>query len=141
MEPRLPDLSPAADAIDTAAQAQARAVAAFPDADHLFARVSGLDADCRPVDRRAARGVSIPDVTYSLVSHPVYASVVNSWAILLFVVGIPLCVASYVRTLWSSGMKRSLPLVLLLPVYWTFIGFAATCSFFKDTQSWGRTER
>jgi hypothetical protein len=39
------------------------------------------------------------------------------------------------------GMKRSVPLVGLLPYYWTFIGFAATCSFFKDTTHWGRTER
>ena len=26
-------------------------------------------------------------------------------------------------------------------MYWTFIGVAATCSFFKNTQTWGRTER
>jgi cellulose synthase/poly-beta-1,6-N-acetylglucosamine synthase-like glycosyltransferase len=88
-----------------------------------------------------ARGTAIPAVTYSLVSNPVYTTVVNSWATMLFVVGIPLCVASYIRTLWSLDMKRSMPLVLLLPYYWTFIGFAATCSFFKNTSDWGRTER
>ena len=88
-----------------------------------------------------ARGVTIPAVTYSLVPHPVYTAIVSSWATMLFVVGIPLCVASYVRTLWSLDMKRSTPLVLLLPYYWTFIGFAATCSFFKNTTNWGRTER
>ena len=38
-------------------------------------------------------------------------------------------------------MNRSLPMVVLLPYYWTFIGFAATCSFFKNTTDWGRTER
>jgi cellulose synthase/poly-beta-1,6-N-acetylglucosamine synthase-like glycosyltransferase len=88
-----------------------------------------------------ARGVSIPAVTYSLVSNPIYTTIVTSWATMLFVVGIPLCVASYIRTLWSLDMKRSMPLVLLLPCYWTFIGFAATCSFFKNTTTWGRTER
>jgi hypothetical protein len=39
------------------------------------------------------------------------------------------------------GMKKSVPFVALLPYYWTFIGFAATCSFFKNTTDWGRTER
>lgn len=87
------------------------------------------------------RGVSVPAVTYSLIPNTVYTTVVNSWAVTLFVVGIPLCVASYLRTLWSLDMKRSMPLVLLLPYYWTFIGFAATCSFFKNTREWGRTER
>ena len=31
--------------------------------------------------------------------------------------------------------------VLLLPCYCSFIGFAATCSFFKNTSTWGMTER
>ena len=38
-------------------------------------------------------------------------------------------------------MKKSLPFVVLLPYYWTFIGLAATCSFFKSTTHWGKTER
>jgi hypothetical protein len=31
--------------------------------------------------------------------------------------------------------------VVLLPYRWMFISFAATCSFFKDTAHWGRTQR
>src|SRR5262249_17202322 len=72
-----------------------------------------------------ARGVSIPAVTYSLVPHPIYTTIVSSWATLLFVVGVPLCVFSFVRTLWSLDLKKSTGLALLLPYYWTFIGFAA----------------
>ena len=84
--------------------------------------------------------VAIPNVTYSFVSHPLYAEVTFYWAALLFL-GIPLCVFSYIHLLWMLGMKRHLPFVILLPYYWTFIGFAATCSFFKNTTNWGRTER
>jgi len=89
----------------------------------------------------ALGGVVIPDMTVALVRHPVYAQVMYSWAALLFYCGIPLCVASYIHTLWVVGMRRSLPFVVLLPYYWTFIGLAATCSFFKNTTDWGRTER
>jgi cellulose synthase/poly-beta-1,6-N-acetylglucosamine synthase-like glycosyltransferase len=86
-------------------------------------------------------GVAFPDVTYSIVQHPLYMDVMFYWAALLFCVGIPLSVASYLHTLWVLGLKRSTPFVILLPYYWTFIGFAATCSFFKNTTDWGRTER
>lgn len=86
-------------------------------------------------------GVDLPAMTVSLVQHPTYESAMYYWAMLLFVAGIPLCVFSYIQTLRMLGMKRSVPLVALLPYYWTFIGFAATCSFFKDTTHWGRTER
>jgi hypothetical protein len=89
----------------------------------------------------ATSGVALPTVTYSLVRHPLYLDAVYYWSALLFFCGIPLCVASYIHTLWVVGMKRSMPFVLLLPYYWTFIGLAATCSFFKDTTSWRRTER
>ena len=89
----------------------------------------------------ALGGIAIPSATYSLVQHPVYAGVMYYWAMGLFFCGIPLCVVSYLHTLKVAGMKRSMPFVLLLPYYWTFIGLAATCSFFKDTQNWGRTER
>ena len=89
----------------------------------------------------AAAGVSVPDVALSLVRHPVYTSAMYYWALVLFAIGIPLCVLSYLQTLRSLGMSRSAPLVLLLPYYWSFIGFAATCSFFKNTTHWGKTER
>ena len=88
-----------------------------------------------------AAGLSIPDTTLSLVRNPIYTSAMDYWALILFVVGIPLCILSYLRTLRSLGMIQSAPLVLLLPYYWSFIGFAATCSFFKNTTHWGKTER
>ena len=89
----------------------------------------------------AAAGMSFPDVALSLLRNPIYTSAMYYWALVLFAIGIPLCVLSYLRTLRSLGMIRSAPLVLLLPYYWSFIGFAATCSFFKDTTHWGKTER
>ena len=89
----------------------------------------------------AVSGVAVPDTTYSFVPNPVYASIVNGWASALFFAGVPLCVVSYIETLKVSGMRRSIPFVFLLPYYWTFIGLAATCSLFKNTQHWGRTER
>lgn len=88
-----------------------------------------------------AGGISIPDRALSLVQHPLYTNAMYYWALVLFVCGIPLCVLSYLRTLRSLGMSRSAPLVLLLPYYWSFIGFAAMCSFFKNTTHWGKTER
>src|SRR5262249_38686343 len=65
---------------------------------------------------------SMPPVTLSAVPHPLYAHLTFYWAAALFIIGIPLCVASYVHTLWVLGMKRYVPLVVLLPYYWTFIG-------------------
>ena len=60
---------------------------------------------------------------------------------LVFLIGVPLCVTSYLHMLWTLRLRRSMPFVLLLPYYWTFVGVAATCSFFKDTTTWGKTER
>ena len=60
---------------------------------------------------------------------------------IVFLIGVPLCVTSYVHMLWTLRMRRSMPFVLLLPYYWTFVGVAATCSFFKNTTTWGKTER
>ncbi|HXT68110.1 MAG TPA: glycosyltransferase family 2 protein [Vicinamibacterales bacterium] len=88
-----------------------------------------------------AGGFQIPDVTLSVVPHTAYSNAMYYWALTLFVVGIPMCVVSYVHTLWVLGLKRSVPFVMMLPYYWTFIGFAATCSFFKNTTHWGKTER
>jgi cellulose synthase/poly-beta-1,6-N-acetylglucosamine synthase-like glycosyltransferase len=88
-----------------------------------------------------AGGIKLPDMALSLVQHPLYTNAMYYWALLLFVCGIPLCILSYLRTLRSLGLGRSAPLVLLLPYYWSFIGFAATCSFFKNTTHWGKTER
>jgi cellulose synthase/poly-beta-1,6-N-acetylglucosamine synthase-like glycosyltransferase len=85
--------------------------------------------------------LSFPDVTFSVIQHPAYAQATFYWAAWLFCVGIPLCVLSYVHMLWVLGMRRYIPFVILLPYYWTFIGVAATCSFFKSTSHWGRTER
>jgi cellulose synthase/poly-beta-1,6-N-acetylglucosamine synthase-like glycosyltransferase len=70
-----------------------------------------------------------------------YTQFITYWSAMLLVVGIPLCVTSYAHTLWAAGKKRSIPFVMLLPFYWTFLGFCASCSFFKSTKHWGRTER
>jgi cellulose synthase/poly-beta-1,6-N-acetylglucosamine synthase-like glycosyltransferase len=70
-----------------------------------------------------------------------YADFMTYWSALLLGVGIPLCVTSYAHTLWVAGRKRAIPFVMLLPFYWTFLGLAASCSFFKSTKHWGRTER
>lgn len=88
-----------------------------------------------------AAGQGLPAVTAPLSQPSIYAHVMFYWAAALFVCGIPLAVASYIHTLWVLGMKKSLPFVVLLPYYWTFIGLAATCSFFKNTTHWGKTER
>jgi cellulose synthase/poly-beta-1,6-N-acetylglucosamine synthase-like glycosyltransferase len=66
---------------------------------------------------------------------------VFSMSTILFYIGIPLCVSSYVHTLWVLGMRRYSLFVILLPYYWTFLGIAATCSFFKNTTHWGKTDR
>jgi hypothetical protein len=89
----------------------------------------------------AATGVALPDLHFSFMQHPIYTRVMYYWAAILFFCGIPLAVASYIHTLWVLGMKKSLPFVVLLPYYWSFIGLAATCSFFKNTRTWGKTER
>lgn len=89
----------------------------------------------------AATGVVLPDLHLSLMQHPLYTRVMYAWAAMLFFCGIPLAVASYIHTLWVLGMRKSLPFVVLLPYYWSFIGLAATCSFFKSTTHWGKTER
>lgn len=89
----------------------------------------------------AIGGIPIPDTTLTLVPHPVYIDAMYYWAMALFFIGIPLCVVSYLHTLKVAGIHKPMPFVFLLPYYWTFIGFAATCSFFKDTNTWGRTER
>ena len=60
---------------------------------------------------------------------------------IVFLIGVPLCVMSYLHMLWTLRLRRSIPFVLLLPYYWTFVGVAATCSFFKNTTTWGKTER
>ena len=75
-------------------------------------------------------------VTGSALPVPVFSA-----SAIMFCIGIPLCVSSYVHTLWVLGMRRYIFFVILLPYYWTFIGFAATCSFFKNTTHWGKTER
>jgi cellulose synthase/poly-beta-1,6-N-acetylglucosamine synthase-like glycosyltransferase len=82
-----------------------------------------------------------PGVALSAARPSLYAHVMYYWAAALFFCGIPLSLASYIHTLWTLDMKRSLRLVGLLPIYWSFIGVAATCSFFKSPTNWGKTER
>ncbi len=80
-------------------------------------------------------------VTDVAARHSSYEQFIYYWSLLLFCVGIPLCVSSYAHTLWVLGKKRSVPFLIFLPYYWAFIGVAATCSFFKSTKHWGKTER
>ncbi len=84
---------------------------------------------------------SLPGFTSWLPDYPVYSRIVYVWSTMLFTVGIPLCVSSYARTLWKTGMRKHIPFLALLPYYWTFIGLAATCSFLRGTSHWGKTER
>ena len=44
----------------------------------------------------------------------------------------------------SPGVYVLLSVMVLLsvfPLYWMFVGFVATCSFFRGTKQWGKTER
>jgi cellulose synthase/poly-beta-1,6-N-acetylglucosamine synthase-like glycosyltransferase len=77
----------------------------------------------------------------SVLQQSTYSQVLDYWSTVLLCAGIPLCVLSYAHTLWAFGMRRYIPFLILLPYYWAFTGLAATCSFFKSTKHWGRTQR
>jgi len=89
----------------------------------------------------AMSGSATADFTLMAAPHSSYEQFIFYWSLLLFGIGIPLCVLSYAHTLWVLGKRKSVPLLIFLPYYWTFIGVAATCSFFKSTRHWGKTER
>jgi len=63
------------------------------------------------------------------------------WSLALACVGIPLCIASYADALFAEKERGYLPFLAFIPLYWMFLGLVATCSLFRGTRHWGRTER
>src|SRR5262245_25422662 len=86
-------------------------------------------------------GSATADFALMPAQHSSYEQFIFYLSLLLFGIGIPLCVLSYALTLWVLGKRESVTFLIFLPYYWTFIGVAATCSFFKSTRHWGKTER
>ena len=72
---------------------------------------------------------------------PILAGVLYYWSLVLACVGIPLILLSYTQVLWEEKERPYLRVLPLIPLYWMFVGFVATCSFFRGTKTWGKTER
>ena len=72
---------------------------------------------------------------------PILAGIVYYWSLVLGCVGIPLILLSYTQVLWVEKERRYMRVLPLIPLYWMFVGFVATCSFFRGTKYWGKTER
>ena len=72
---------------------------------------------------------------------PFLAGVVYYWSLVLACVGIPLILLSYTQVLWAEKERQYMRVLPLIPLYWMFVGFVATCSFFRGTTQWGKTER
>jgi cellulose synthase/poly-beta-1,6-N-acetylglucosamine synthase-like glycosyltransferase len=80
-------------------------------------------------------GIGIP------IESPILAGVVYYWSLILACVGIPLILLSYTQVLWAEKERPYMRVLPLIPLYWMFVGFVATCSFFRGTKQWGKTER
>jgi hypothetical protein len=72
---------------------------------------------------------------------PFLTSVVSYWSMVLAWVGIPLILLSYTQVLWAEKERPYMRVLPLIPLYWMFVGFVATCAFFRGTKHWGKTER
>jgi len=72
---------------------------------------------------------------------PILPDLLYYWSLALACVGIPLILLSYTHVLWSENERRYMRVLPLIPLYWMFLGFVATCSFFRGTAHWGKTER
>jgi cellulose synthase/poly-beta-1,6-N-acetylglucosamine synthase-like glycosyltransferase len=72
---------------------------------------------------------------------PFVAGIVYYWSLVLACVGIPLILLSYTQVLWAEKERSYMRVLPLIPLYWMFVGFVATCSFFRGTKQWGKTER
>ena len=72
---------------------------------------------------------------------PILVAVMDYWSLVLACVGIPLILLSYAEVLWAEKERRYMRVLPLIPLYWMFVGFVATCSFFRGTKQWGKTER
>jgi hypothetical protein len=80
-------------------------------------------------------GIGIPSESPLLTSAFYYWSLVLAW------VGIPLILLSYTQVLWAEKERPYMRVLPLIPLYWMFVGFVATCAFFRGTKHWGKTER
>jgi cellulose synthase/poly-beta-1,6-N-acetylglucosamine synthase-like glycosyltransferase len=72
---------------------------------------------------------------------PYLAGVLYYWSLVLAWVGIPLILLSYTQVLWAEKERPYMRVLPLIPLYWMFVGFVATCAFFRGTKQWGKTER
>lgn len=80
-------------------------------------------------------------IAVSFEPPPFLAGVVYYWSLVLACAGIPLTLLSYTHVLWTEKERPYVRVLPLIPLYWMFVGFVATCSFFRGTSRWGKTER
>jgi hypothetical protein len=80
-------------------------------------------------------GIGIP------FESPLLTSTFYYWSLVLAWVGIPLILLSYTQVLWAEKERPYMRVLPLIPLYWMFVGFVATCAFFRGTKHWGKTER
>jgi len=81
------------------------------------------------------------EINISWMQSPLYTKGIYYWSVALAYVGIPLIFLSYTSILLESSMKKYIPLIILIPFYWMFVGFCSTTSIFRGTKRWGKTER
>ena len=75
------------------------------------------------------------------LGEPILAGVVYYWSPILACVGIPLILLSYTQVLRAEKQRRYMRVLPLISLYWMFVGFVATCSFFRGAKQWGKTQR
>jgi cellulose synthase/poly-beta-1,6-N-acetylglucosamine synthase-like glycosyltransferase len=88
-----------------------------------------------------AAGGLLPHGIGASFESPILAGVLYYWSLLLACIGIPLILLSYTHVLWAENERPYMRVLPLIPLYWMFVGFVATCSFFRGTKNWGKTER
>jgi hypothetical protein len=123
---------------DLSLQAQARVVSALPDAAQLLARVRRLDADSRPVggvrrrrvEHSRRRAVAAPASGLHERDVLLGARTLRGWHSTLHRL---VCPDPAIARHEPGGTARSAAAVLL-----ELYRFAATCSFFKDTDALGK---
>lgn len=75
------------------------------------------------------------------MDHPVYLEYIRLWSFFLVCVGFPLAIISQAHTLVFANERHHVPMTVLFPFYWIFVGFCAMCSFFRQNHIWTKTER
>lgn len=88
-----------------------------------------------------APGVHLPHGIGASFESAILTDVLYYWSLVLACIGIPLILLSYTQVLWAENERPYMRVLPLIPLYWMFVGFVATCSFFRGTQKWGKTER